>query len=159
MDKELSMVSYDKENVFRKIKKILTNTLITGKNQGVVLITDLGNGKNKLLEEVIIIPHKEKIRLSRLMQDYQERKIKEEDISPEDYKKMVTLYDDANRRMQAEIERDKIEINKKEQLLKKMEKVEIGSELEKRLEKYNRLQAEQIEIKQKMTRLNEKLNG
>lgn len=74
---------------------------------------------NNFKQKIRIEQDKEKLRILKLQEDYKNGLIKEDEISKEDYQKLLDLYDEQNKKINKEIERDKIQIRKMLEELKK----------------------------------------
>lgn len=68
------------------------------------------NQESNFKKEIEIKENEEKLRILKLQQDYKNGLITEEEISKEDYSKLLDLYDEQNKIILEEIEREKIEI-------------------------------------------------
>lgn len=74
---------------------------------------------NKFKQKIKIEQDKEQLRILKLQEDYKNGLIEEDEISKEDYEKLLDLYDEQNKKINEEIERDKIQIRKMLEELKK----------------------------------------
>ena len=119
MNKEQRITVYKSNNIIEKIRNFFTKIFHKSKykdnnfNEQEIPYTN-----NNFKEQIVIKEDEEKLRLLKLQKDY-ENELIEEDISPEDYQKLLDLYDEQNKKISEEIERDRIEIKNMLQKLKK----------------------------------------
>lgn len=117
MRKEQRITIYKSNNIIKKIKsffrKIFNRFKYQENKKEIVYET------NNFKDEIAIKQDKEKLRILKIQEDYKNGLIEEEDISKEDYQKLLDLYDEQNKKINEEIERDKIEIKNMLEKLKK----------------------------------------
>lgn len=119
MKKENEIVIY-KASIIGKIKKFfrkLFQKLKYGENnhneENIIY-----NEEKDFKKEIEIKQNEEKLRILKLQEEYKKGLIEEENISKEDYQKLLDLYDEQNKKIKEEIERDKIEVKNMLQQLK-----------------------------------------
>lgn len=120
MNKEQRITVYKSNNIIEKIRNFFTKIFHKSKykdNNFTEQETSYTN--NNFKEQIVIKEDEEKLRLLKLQKDYENELIEEKDISPEDYQKLLDLYDEQNKKISEEIERDRIEIKNMLQQLKK----------------------------------------
>ena len=74
---------------------------------------------NSFIENIKIKTDKDEARILRLQKEYKIGKINEKDISDEDYKKLIVLYEKQNKKIKEKIDVKKKKIRKKLEELKK----------------------------------------
>ena len=74
---------------------------------------------NNFKETVQIKQDEEELRILKLQQEFKNSNIEEEEISEDDYSKLIRLYDEQNEKLRQEIEKYKIETYKILQEIKK----------------------------------------
>ena len=120
MNKERRITLYKSNNIFRKIKSFFEKIFSRFKHQENVNIkTETVFERKRFKEDKEIKQDEEKLLILKIQEDYKNDIIDEEDISKEDYKKLLELYDEQNQKINEEIERDKIEIKNMLEKLKK----------------------------------------
>lgn len=118
MNKEKQVVVYKVNNIFVRIKNFFKN--IFYKKDKLENVSKEYNGKEKNFKQDIVIKQDEEmLRILKLQEDYKKGLIEEEDISKEDYKKLLDLYDEQNKEIKEDIEKDKIQIKNMLERLKK----------------------------------------
>lgn len=115
MIKEKGMVRY-KESIINKLKSFLRRIFYKVKYQE----NEKYNQNNDFRKEIEIKPDEEKLRILKLQEDYEKGLIEEIDISKEDYEKLLILYDEQNKKIEEEIEKERIETKKMLQQLKRV---------------------------------------
>ena len=120
MNKEQRITVYKSNNIIEKIRKFFTKIFHKSKyKDNNFTEQEISYTNNNFKEQIVIKEDEEKLRLLKLQKDYENELIEEEDISPEDYQKLLDLYDEQNKKISEEIERDRIEIKNMLQKLKK----------------------------------------
>lgn len=120
MNKEQRITVYKSNNIIGKIKNFLKNMFYKFKNP-----KDNNSNKEKIVyennnfkEKIVIKQDEERLRILKIQEDYKNGMIEEDDISKEDYQKLLNLYDEQNTKIKEEIEKDRIEIKRMLESLK-----------------------------------------
>ena len=121
MNEEQRITIYKSNNIIEKIKNFFRKIFHKEKfkNNNFTEQEVITHNKNNFKEQLVIKEDKEKLRLLKIQKDYESGIIEEEEISQEDYQKLLDLYDEQNEKISEEIERDRIEIKNMLQKLKK----------------------------------------
>ena len=123
MNKERRITVYKSNNIIEKIRSFFTKIFHKSKykDNNLTNFTEQENpyNNNNFKEQMVIKEDEEKLRLLKLQKDYENGLIEEENISQEDYQKLLDLYDEQNEKISKEIEKDRIEIKNMLQQLKK----------------------------------------
>lgn len=120
MRKEQMITIYKSNNIMGKIKRFFELLFTRFKHQKDSNIQkEVVFEPKSFKEEIVIKQDEEKLRILKIQEDYKNGLIEEEDISKEDYQKLLDLYDEQNKKISQEIEKDKIEIKNMLQKLKK----------------------------------------
>lgn len=118
MNKEKRVTVYKANNIFVRIKNFFKN-IFYKKSKIENVFKEIKNKEDNFKQDIMIKQDKEVLRILKLQEDYRNGLIEEEDISKEDYQKLLDLYDEQNRQIQEEIEREKIQIKNMLEKLKK----------------------------------------
>lgn len=111
MSKEL--VNY-KEGFFTKIKKFFKNLFGKKENLQEETYEELNNfEKNSFRENLEVKQDEEKLKILKLQKEYKEGNISEEDMSDDEYQKLIDLYVKQNAELKEKIEAKKQIIRKK----------------------------------------------
>ena len=103
MNKEQRITVYKSNNIIEKIRNFFTKIFHKSKykdnnfNEQEIPYTN-----NNFKEQIVIKEDEEKLRLLKLQKDY-ENELIEEDISPEDYQKLLDLYDEQNKNLKSRL--------------------------------------------------------
>ena len=121
MNKEKRVTVYEGNTIFQKIKKFFRNIFSKFKDTDNSSNTKgVEENYNNFKQEIEIKQDEEELRILKLQEDYKNGIIEEENISKEDYKKLLELYDKENKEIKEDIEKDMVQIkNMLEQLKKK----------------------------------------
>ena len=120
MSKEHRITIYKSNNIIQKIKRFfekIFNKLKYQENSDNEEKKEYS--KKDFRKEIVIKQDEEKLRILKIQEDYKNGLIEEEDISKEDYQKLLELYDEQNQKINEDIEKDKIEIKNMLEKLKK----------------------------------------
>jgi hypothetical protein len=93
-------------NIFIRIKNFFRNIFMKNRNENIELPIHNVDAKrqNNFREEIVIKEDKEKIRIEKLMRQYDAGEIVEEDISDEDMEKLIELYNQETEELNLETE-------------------------------------------------------
>ncbi len=119
MNKEQRITVYKSNNIIEKVRNFFTKIFHKSKYKDNFTKQEISYTNNNFKEQIVIKEDEEKLRLLKLQKDYENELIGEEDIPQEDYQKLLDLYDEQNKKISEEIERDRIEIKNMLQKLKK----------------------------------------
>ena len=118
MNKEKRVTIYKYNNIFIRIKNFFKK--IFYKQDKIESVSkEIKNKENNFRHDIIIKQDDEKLRILNLQEDYKNGLIEEEDISKEDYQKLLDLYDEQNKLIKEDIERDRVLIKNMLEKLKK----------------------------------------
>jgi len=112
VNKEQRIIVYKTNNIIKRIKEFFKDLFNKFKKQKYSYKKEkiVYEYNNSFKKDIVIKQDKQKLRVLKLQQDYKNGLIQEEDISKEDYQRLLKLYDEQNNKIKEEIEIDKIEI-------------------------------------------------
>ena len=120
MNKESNMVIYKQNNIFGKIKMFFKRFFTRRNKEEISRTNNYNSSKEENFRKNILVEEdEERKRILKIQEEYRIGLIDEDEISKEDYKKLLNLYDEQNEAIRQKIERDKIEIKMMIENLKK----------------------------------------
>lgn len=97
------------QTIFSKIKTLLKNFFF--RNRETIKVEEIKN-KDSFLENIIINENQEENRLRQLKKLYDDREVKEKDITNEDIDKLIEMYDKEIEELRADTEKRKNNIER-----------------------------------------------